>query len=119
MVEEESNKNGTEIPITVTNNIIMTAIVSCTKPAVNLTWRGPGTINNKTTPCEDNVYFTSESELSIDSATEDQNGRMVSLQVSHPLLSEIYCYELKVYGRYMMLSAILKEVLRLGERVLE
>ena len=67
----------------------MTAIVSCTKPAVNLTWGGPGEINNnKTTPCEDNMYFTSVSELSIDSATEDQNGRMVSLLVSHPLLTE-------------------------------
>ena len=104
VVENENKRNSSKIPVRVTHDIKMTASVHCTKPAVNLTWTGPGEINNnKVIPCEDNVYFTSESELSIDSVTEDQNGRMVSLQVLHPLLSEIYFYQLKVYGRYMML----------------
>ena len=113
MVEDESNRNGSKIPVRVTHDIKMTASVHCTKPAVNLTWTGPGEMNNnKVVPCADNSYFTSESELRIDSATEGQTGLMVSLQGSHPVLTETYIYHLQVNGRYMMLQAILKEVLR-------
>ena len=113
ITENENKRNGCKISVKVTHDIKMTASVSCTKPTVSLVWTGPGDFNNKKPIlCEDNSTFTSESELSINSATEDQTGLMVSLQVSHPLLTETYIYHLEVNGRYMMLQAILKEVLR-------
>ena len=95
--------NDTTIPVEVTDKIKISASVSCTKPAVNLLWTRPGEINNnKVVPCADDSTFTSESELRIDSATKDDTG-LISLQVSHPLLTETYIYQLQVNGKYMML----------------
>ena len=92
-----------------TDEIKMTASVSCTRPAVNLELTGPGKINNnKVTPCGDDSTFTSESELKIDNATKDDTGQ-VSLQISHPLLTERYIYQLQVNGKYMMLQDYIKQ----------
>ena len=91
------------IPVEVTDKMKITASVSCTRPAVNLDWTGPGVINNnKVVPCADDSYFTSESELRIDRATKDDTGE-ISLQLSHPLLTERYIYQLQVNGESMML----------------
>ena len=99
--------NDTTIPVEVTDKIKISVSVSCTKPAVNLDWTGPGVINNKVVPCTDNSYLTSESELRIDRATKDDTG-WISLNVLHPLLREKYHYQLLVNGKYMMLQEILK-----------
>ena len=92
------------IPVEVTDKMKITASVSCTRPAVNLDWTGPGVINNNNVvPCADNSYFTSESELRIENATKDDTGQ-ISLQISHPLLTKRYDYLLQVNGKYMMLQ---------------
>ena len=106
--EGDSYNNGTTIPVEVTDEIKITASVSCTKPAVNLVWTRPGGINNnKVVPCADDLTFTSESELRIENATKDDTGQ-ISLQISHPLLTETYNYQLLVNGKYMILQEILK-----------
>ena len=102
--ESDNSNNGTTILLEVTDEIKITASVSCTKPAVNLVLTGPVEINNnKVILCADNSTFTSESELSLDRATKDDAGQ-ISLKVSHPLLMEKYYYQLLVNGRYMMLQ---------------
>ena len=106
--EGDNYNNGTTIPLEVTNKIKISVSLSCTKPAVTLEWTGPGKINNnKVIPCEDDSIFTSESELGIDSATKYDTG-LISLQVSHPLLTKTYQYQLLVNGKYMILQEILK-----------
>ena len=95
--------NDTTIPVEVTDKIKSNVSVSCTKPAVKVDWTGPGVINNnKVVPCADDSYFTSESELRIDRATKDDTGQ-ISLQISHPLLTKRYIYQLQVNGESMML----------------
>ena len=94
--------NSTKILLQERDEIRITASVSCTKPAVNLVWTGPGKINNnKVVPCADDSTFTSESELRIDRATKDDTGQ-IFLQISHPLLTERYDYKLLVNGRYLL-----------------
>ena len=118
----EGHPNALEIMFTYKNNapykmsdtiiflekadkIKITASVSCTRPAVKLTWTGPGKIsNNKVTLCADNSTFTSESELSIENATKDDTA-LIYLQVSHPLLTETYEYLLQVNGRYIIFQS--------------
>ena len=102
--DSDNYKNGTTIPVEVTDKIKITSSVSCTKPAVNLKCVGPGEIsNNKVKPCADSWTFTSESELRIDRATKDDTG-LISLHYSHPLLTKRYEYYLQVNGKYMMLQ---------------
>ena len=92
------------IPVEVTDKNKITASVSCTRPAVNLEFTGPGEINNNNVvPCAESSTFTSESELRIDSATKNDTGQ-ISLQISHPLLTERYEYYLQVNGRYTILQ---------------
>ena len=98
------NFSGVLIPVGLNDTIQITASVSCTKPAVNLVWTGPGKINNnQVVPCADSWTFTSESKLSIKNATKDDAG-LISLQVSHPILTKKYEYQLQVIGRYKLLK---------------
>ena len=100
--ESDNYQNGTTVYLEVTDNITMVASVSCSVPAVNLTWTGPGEINNnKVVLCADNSTFASQSELRIDNATKNDT-KEISLHYSHPLLTETYQYRLKVNGRYMI-----------------
>ena len=102
-IEDDNYNNDTTIPVEVTDKIKINVSVPCTKPAVNLTWTGPGEINNSNVfPCADDSTFTSESELRIENATKDDAGQ-ISLQISHPLLTKRYIYRLLVNGRFMVL----------------